>query len=153
MHLEVLVEELSAEVALQILIPRILGNDVSFAIHSFQGKHHLLRRLPDRLRGYRHWPNDTRIVVMIDSDNEDCHQQKNKLEQIACNVGLVTKTRQNNSFQLLNRLAIKELEAWFLGDISAIHAAYPRVSLNLIHNKRYRNPDAIDNTWETLEQI
>ncbi len=156
MHLEVLVEEPSAEEALKILIPRMLGADVSFAIHSFQGKKNLLDKLPARLRGYRYWPDDTRIVVLIDTDNADCYGQKNKLEQIAHDAGLFTKThrsKQDESFCLVNRLAIQELEAWFLGDIPAIRAAYPHIPKNLERKQRYRKPDAIRDTWEELEKI
>ena len=38
---------------------------------------------------------------------------------------------------------IEELEAWFFGDIAAIHAAYPRISIHLGGRANYRDPDAI----------
>ena len=50
-HLEILVEESSVEAALQNLLPRILGEAVSFSIHPFQGKRDLLKKLAARLRG------------------------------------------------------------------------------------------------------
>ena len=57
-------------------------------------------------------------------------------------------------FQVVNRLAIKELEAWFFGDVDALKAAYPRVSPTLGQRARYRNPDAITGgTWEALERL
>lgn len=46
-------------------------------------------------------------------------------------------------FQVLNRLAIEELEAWFFGDVAALHSAYPRVPSTLGRRSRYRDPDAI----------
>ncbi len=155
MYLEILVEEVSAEVALQILLPRMIGTDVSFTIHPFQGKHNLLRKLPSRLRGYRYWDSDTRIVVLLDSDTPDCHEQKQHLEQLARDAGLLTKTVQQNQppFQVINRLAVRELEAWFLGDMEAIRAAYPRVSTKAAQNNQYRNPDTIVHTWEALERL
>lgn len=52
-HLEVLVEEPSAEEALRRMLPRILGNGVSFQVHGFAGKPDLRRKLPQRLRAYR----------------------------------------------------------------------------------------------------
>ena len=55
MHIEFLVEEQSAESALVNLIPKIIGREVSFKIHPFQGKPNLLANLPARLRGYRQW--------------------------------------------------------------------------------------------------
>ena len=156
MHIEFLVEEPSAEAALFNLVPKILGQDFSFKVHSYQGKPDLLNKLLPRLRGYKTWiPEDWRIVVLIDADDEDCRVLKDNLEGIAQNAGLITKSRRTigSYFQVLNRLAIEELEAWFFGDIEAIHAAYPRISLNLGRKAKYRNPDAIrGGTWEALER-
>ncbi|BAQ63583.1 DUF4276 family protein [Geminocystis sp. NIES-3709] len=81
---------------------------------------------------------------------------KQKLEGIAKQTGFITKTSRTNNqdFQVLNRIVVEELEAWFFGDINAIRQAYPRVSQNLINQKPYRNPDNIKGgTWEALEKI
>ena len=60
----------------------------------------------------------------------------------------------NQTFQILNRLAIEELEAWFFGDIEALVQAYPRVSPTLNRRRGYRDPDAIKGgTWEALERV
>jgi hypothetical protein len=84
MHVELLVEEPSAEAALHSLLRKILGSDVSFAIHPYQGKSDLLKKLPARLQGYRAWiPEDYRIVVLIDADNSDCAALKAQLEAAA----------------------------------------------------------------------
>ena len=50
-HVEVVVEEPSAEAALRILLPRILGS-TSFEVYPHTCKDDLLKRLPERLRGY-----------------------------------------------------------------------------------------------------
>ena len=100
-------------------------------------------------------PEDWRIVVLIDRDDEHCIELKQKLEQIASDAGLVTKTaaRSPQEFQILNRLAIEELEAWFFGDVEAIRAAYPRISPNLGEQKKCRDPDGISGgTWEALQR-
>jgi hypothetical protein len=156
MHIEFLVEEPSAEAALSNLVPKILGQDFSFKVHSYQGKPDLLNKLLPRLRGYKTWmPEDWRIVVLIDGDDEDCRALKDNLEGIAQRAELFTKSNRTigSYFQVLNRLAIEELEAWFFGDVEALHAAYPRVSLSLGRKARYRNPDAIrGGTWEVLER-
>jgi hypothetical protein len=154
-HIEFLVEEPSAEAALRALVPAIVGQDVTFRVHPFQGKQDLLKRLPDRLRGYRSWlPADWRIVVLIDADDEDCRQLKARLEMAALRAGLVTKSssRAGSPFQVVNRLAVQELEAWFFGDVEALCAAYPRLSRKLATKARYRDPDAIPETWEALER-
>ena len=94
-HLEVLVEEYSAEVALQNLLPKILPTDVDFNIRSFRGKSDLLRKLPERLKGYRSWiSEDYRILVLCDRDNENCHDLKKKLEDCAILSGFTTKNRR-----------------------------------------------------------
>jgi hypothetical protein len=155
-HLEVLVEEYSAEVALQSLLPRILPPNISYDIRSFRGKSDLLRKLPDRLKGYRSWiPDDWRILILCDQDNEDCRELKRKLENHAVLSGFTTKSSSNsNQFIVLNRIAIEELEAWFLGDPQAIKKAYPRVPTSFISQKRYRVPDDIpEGTWEALQAL
>lgn len=156
MHIEFLVEEPSAEAALLNILPKILEQTTSFAIHPYQGKQDLLKKLPSRFGGYKAWlPKDWRIVVLIDADHEDCRQLKAWLEDIAHNSKFVTKSVTTNSshFQVLNRLAIEELEAWFFGDVEALHATYPRISLNLGNRAKYHDPDSITGgTWEALER-
>lgn len=156
MHIEILTEELSAEKALYELVPKMLGNEITFKVHSHQGKSDLLRSLRGRLTGYSYWlPDDWRIVVLVDEDREDCHELKFQLETVAVESGLVTKSRAaGQRFQVVNRIAIEELEAWFLGDLEAVRAAFPRLSRGLLSNPKYANPDHVPRgTWETLERI
>lgn len=156
-HIEFLLEEPSAEAVLGKILPRILSDDVSFYFHIFEGKDDLLNKLSDRLRGYRQWiPHDWRIIVLIDEDRRGCHELKAYLEKAAHEAGFVTKSSaaQNEDFQVVNRLAIEELEAWFFGDVEALHAAYSRVSINLQYQARYRDFDAIrGGTYEALERL
>jgi len=82
----------------------------------------------------------------------DCKKLKNKLETIALNSGLTTKSSAE-SFQLVNRIAIEELEAWFLGDPDALREAYPKVR-KFENQEKYRDPDNIKGgTWESLEKL
>jgi hypothetical protein len=157
MHIELLVEEPSAEVALDNLLAKILGSQVTYLIHAYQGKQDLLTKLPARLRGYRHWlPADWKIVVLIDEDRQDCQQLKAAMEQIAQQAGLATKTSPDTTgqFQVITRIAIEELEAWFFGDIAALHQAYPRIPLTIAKQAKYRQPDEISGgTAEALEKL
>lgn len=157
MHIEFLVEEASAEAALANLLPRMLGPGHTFGIHAHQGKSDLLARLPGKLRGYRSWlPSDWRIVVLIDEDREDCARLKGRLEQAAREAGLTTKSAPGSDgrFCVLNRLAVEELEAWFLGDVAALVATFPRLPSTLDHMARFRDPDAVPGgTWEALERV
>ena len=54
---------------------------------------------------------------------------------------------------MLNRIAIEELEAWYFGDWNAVKSAYPRVPASIPEKAAYRQPDAIENTWEALERV
>ena len=140
MHIEVLVEEQSAEAALRNLLPRILPPATTFALHPHMGKHDLLARLPGRLAGYRKWiPPEYRIVVLVDRDNANCRELKKRLNAIATEAGLMPKSNVSGArFSVLNRLAIEELEAWFFGDPEAVSAAYPRVPIRSLNRARYK---------------
>ena len=143
------------EAALRTLLPRLLG-ELSFQVYPYQGKLDLLKRLPDRLRGYAAWlPLDHRIVVVVDRDDDDCRELKQRLEQIATGAGLQTRSQAGGpTYQVVNRLAIEELEAWYFGDWDAVRAAYPRLSKVIPNQANYRDPDAIKGgTWEAFERV
>lgn len=92
-HVEILVEEPSMEAALHELLPRILSG-ISFSIYPHQCKDELLDRLPARLRGYAAWlPDDYRVVVIVDRDDDDCHELKQRLEKMARDAGLPTRSK------------------------------------------------------------
>jgi len=109
------------EAFLRALLPRLLPVDRTFEVHSFQGKADLLGKLPARLRGYAQWlPADWRIVVVVDRDDDDCQDLKRRLETMAAAAGLITRSRTGGAWwQLVNRIAIEELEAWYFGDWEA----------------------------------
>jgi hypothetical protein len=153
-HIEFLVEEASMEAALRLLVPRIIGA-VSFEVYPFQCKQNLLGSLPNRLRGYAAWlPDNYRIVVIVDRDDDDCRNLKRTLDEHAQAAGLVTRTESlARDYQIVNRLAVQELEAWFFGDWEAVCQAYPRVNRNIPTKKGFRHPDDISGgTWEALER-
>jgi hypothetical protein len=156
-HIEFLVEELSAEAALIELLPKIAGSQATWAIHPHQGKRDLLNKLPQRLRGYASWlPQGAYIVVLIDEDRENCRHLKQRLDDSASIAGLSThnSSSDGNKIQVVNRIAVEELEAWFFGDAPAIMQAYPGIPARLPQKAKYRDPDAIrGGTWEALEQV
>lgn len=153
-HLVLLVEEPSMEAFLSGLLPRVLPQGRTFEIHAFQGKDDLLRKLDARLRGYVSWlPLDWRIVVVVDRDNDECRALKIRLDRIARGCGLRTD-RARPDWQLVNRIAIEELEAWYFGDWAAVRAAYPRVPASIPEQRGYRDSDGIvGGTWEAFERI
>jgi len=144
------------EAFLRALLPRLVPQDRTFHVHPFQGKTDLLGKLESRLRGYAAWlPADWRIVVVVDRDDEDCRVLKNQLESIAGRAGLRTPARAGKApWQLVNRLAIEELEAWYFGNWAAVRSAYPRASERVPGRKGFRDPDAITGgTWEAFERV
>lgn len=151
-----LVEEPSMEAFLRVLLPRMIPTGSSFHVHPFQGKSDLLGKLQDRLYGYAQWlPDDWRIMVVVDRDDDDCSLLKEHLEQVAARAGLHTKARSGGpQWQLVNRIAIEELEAWYFGDWSAVRSVYPKVSPHIPGRAGFRDPDAIlGGTWEAFERI
>jgi hypothetical protein len=146
MHFEILVEELSAEKALIKILPKFLPPDVEYRIYPHNGKGDLMKQLGGKLRGYSKWlPENWYIIILRDSDEEDCKKIKDEIENICQNSGISSA---------LIRIAVKELEAWFFGDPKAIEIAYPRCRADRWKNKaKYRNPDNIRNTWETLDRL
>jgi hypothetical protein len=154
-HIEFLLEEPSAEAFLRSLLARTIAEKVTFSLHVHQGKRDLLGKLDDRLRGYARWlPATSRIIVLVDRDNDDCLALKRRLEQSAGRAGLRTRTTDGAvTCQVVNRIACEELEAWFFGDPKAIQAGYPGVSSKLLGKAALRNPDLIaGGTWEALER-
>lgn len=155
-HVELLVEEPSMEAFLRELIPRVFPVERTFAVYPFQGKNDLLSKLPDRLRGYAHFlPDDWRIVVVVDRDDDDCLRLKRQMEDIAMQSGLRTRAQAGNAAcQVINRIAIEELEAWYFGDWQAVQAAYPRVSSTIRNQRPYRHADQVaGGTWEAFERV
>ncbi len=144
------------EAFLGALLPRLLPADRTFVVHPFQGKTDLLGKLQDRLRGYASWlPEDWRIVVVVDRDDDDCVALKNQLEAMAKRAKLLTRTSGGRRpWQLVNRIAIEELEAWYFGDWPAVCVAFPRVPSGTANTAPYRTPDAIaGGTWEAFERV
>ena len=81
-HVEFLVEEPSMEAFLRALLPKLL-HEIEFQIYPSQCNQELLKRLPERLRGYSSWlPESWRIVVVVDRDDEDCYELKQHLDDV-----------------------------------------------------------------------
>lgn len=141
---------------LQGILPCFLSDNHTYAIHTFQGKPNLLKNLKERLRGYRTWlPDCYRIVIMVDRDDDDCLSLKKQLEDAALTSGLRTRSSVGDTcWQVVNRIVVEELEAWYFGDWEAVRCAYPKVSPAVPNWKPYKDPDAIaGGTWEAFERI
>lgn len=160
MHFEILVEDQSGKKALDILIPKIIGDGHTFIVHEYKGigriptnlrgitdpsKRILLDRLPKLLRGYgkthANYPSDypAAVILVCDLDNKNLNTFLEELNRILETCSPKPETRFC--------IAIEEGEAWFLGDIPAIKKAYPGAKTAILSN--YVN-DSICGTWERL---
>ena len=96
MHRAFLLEEESAEAALNRLLPRLLRPGCSFRCLPHQGKAELLARLLGCLKNYAcllPTNPDWRVVIRLDADADaDCQRRRAALEQLVAAAGLVTKT-------------------------------------------------------------
>ena len=160
MHVVVLVEDRSGKTALDILVPKIIGAQHTFQVHAYKGigriprnltsggnpAHRiLLDQLPRLLRGYGktfaadHAGGSSAVVVVCDLDDKCLKAFRRELFAVldACNPKPITRFC----------IAIEEGEAWLLGDIAAVKAAYPKAKDGVLN--RYRN-DSICSTWELL---
>jgi hypothetical protein len=148
-HLEMLVEEASVEALLRELFPRFISR-ATFEVYPHQGKSDLLGKLPARLRGYaRYLPKNWRIIVVVDRDGQNCVQLKKELT-----TSIAEAWPLGRRLDVVSRIAIEELEAWYFGDWSAVQEAFPKVNRTVPHQSAYRRPDAIaGGTWEAFERL
>ncbi|HEY9853456.1 MAG TPA: DUF4276 family protein [Leptolyngbyaceae cyanobacterium] len=68
-----------------------------------------------------------------------------------CDASSIVTNQKGNI--VLHRIAVEELESWFLGDIPAVRAEYEKIPASLSQKATFRNPDAIKGgTWEQLDR-
>lgn len=160
MHFEILVEDQSGKKALDILVPKIIGDGFTFKVHSYKGigripknlttngdasKRILLEQLPRLLRGYgrtfSQYPPDYPAAVILVCDLDD-KRLKTFLRELS-DILNMCNPKPDTRFCI----AIEEGESWLLGDIPAIKSAYARVKDAILN--AYIN-DSICGTWELL---
>ena len=160
MHFEVLVEDQSGKKALDILIPEITGGQGTYRIISYRGigriprrlrskseanKRILLDQIPRLLKGYgktfADYPSNypAAVILVCDLDDKCLKTFRQELFTILDSCNPKPETRFC--------IAIEEGEAWLLGDMPAIKAAYPKAKNNILNS--YEN-DSICGTWELL---
>jgi hypothetical protein len=159
MHIEILTEDSSGQCLLEHLIPKLigpLGEPHSWRFHAYRGvgripkgllasadpsKRILLDQLPRLLRGYVNTHGIDAVVVVLDTDARDCVAFLTELRSIAASCGA--------SDIVLFRLAIEEIEAWYLGDRAALQRAYPKARMRALD--QYMQ-DSICGTWELVAE-
>ncbi|MCX7854672.1 MAG: DUF4276 family protein [Anaerolineae bacterium] len=152
--MEFLLEEESMGAFLEGFLPRFFPA-TTYALHPLGGKKKMFQEAPRRLKGYASWlPENWCIVVLVDQNSQDCHDLKAQLEGFARTAGLFTLTNpQGKQAQVINRIVIHHLEAWYFGDWDAVCQAYPRAPRDIPRKARYRNPDAIPDPYRSFEHV
>lgn len=138
-----LLEEPSAQAMLEGVLARILSDDVVVKYLIFEGKQDLEKQVERRLRGWR--LPDSYFMIMRDQDSGDCVKIKENL---------VRKCQSVGKSKTLVRIACRELESFYLGDLVAVEKGLGIDGLSS-HQEHamYRSPDQIMNPAKTLEKL
>lgn len=161
MFLEILLEGAADVPAVKIILERrfnlLEGRD--FRLHPHHGRGRLpenpnrppdprhrglLDQLPAKLRGYSSLPEGYCVVVLMDSDEDDCRELKSALVEL---YHFLPRRPEC----VLFRIAVEETESWFLADREALNAAYPKSETSRLL-KDYR-PDTVIGAWELLARV
>lgn len=137
-----LLEEPSAQDALQGFLPSILPPDVTVEYLVFEGKQDLEKRMVRRMRGWL--KPESVFVVLRDQDSGDCRIIKHKLSELCQEAGKP---------DAVVRIACRSLESWFLGDWASVSVAFAEPRLGKFQRKAiYQDPDRLVNPVSELRK-
>lgn len=139
-----LLEEPSAQDALEGFLPSILPGNVEVRYLVFEGKQDLEKRMARTMRAWQQ--ADARFVVMRDQDSGDCKMIKQ---------GLLARCREaGRANSTVVRIACRELESWFVGDWAAVGQAFGSAKLAALGGKAiYRDPDRSGSPVTELRKV
>ncbi len=138
-------EEPSAEEMLSTILPKILPEDVCPEYKVFEGKQDLEKRLPTILKAWR--APDCSFVIMRDQDSGNCLVIKGRLLTLLQATG-------RHDVPVLIRIACRELESFYLGDLAAVEKGMGvRGLANRQNNKKYRDPDRLGHPSGELKRL
>jgi hypothetical protein len=137
-----LLEEPSMKAFLERFMPRHFP-DIPCVYVAHEGKSDLEASIPRKLRAWRD-PN-ARFVVIRDQDSADCKVVRRDL---------VARCEGAGRPDTLVRIACRELEAWFLGDLAGVEEATRVPGLARRQQERkFRDPDALGSPSMELRTI
>jgi hypothetical protein len=125
--------EIELQVRMQMASKEMLESDLKASI-------------PRVIQSWRH-PNDVPFVILHDQDSADCVRLKSGL------VGLVPEGRRGRTTV---RIVVRELEAWYLGDLQAVEAAgglKSGAAQRLSKKVKFRDPEALTNAKEVFFRL
>lgn len=157
MTLHVLVEGASEVAFFERWATRLFPGHV-IAVHRHQGKGRLpkpqervdatrrglLCQLPQKLRAFAASldPATDRVLVLVDADRDDCRALRRDLEEVLRSIAAPPT--------VLFRVAVEELEAFYLGDLAALRRAFPAHDAELARKFR---PDSVCGTAEYFGRV
>ena len=143
MNLVFFLEEPSAKMMLTGLLPRLFDTRTIPHYVVFEGKSDLEKQIVRRMRGWL--KPDSRFIIIRDQDSGDCIQIKN---------GLLEKCREAGKNDVVVRIACRELESWYLGDLAAVETGLDLRNLaKHQNNRKYRDPDRVNNPSTELQKL
>lgn len=138
-----MLEEPSAEEMLKGILPKVLPENVHPEFKVFEGKQDLEKGLVRILKAWR--TPHCAFIVIRDQDSGDCHGVKQKLSALC---------RQAKRDDVLVRVACRELESFYLGDLTAVEKGLGVSGLASKQNKRkYRSPDRLASPSQELVRL
>ena len=160
MMFHVLVEGTSDEPTVDEILRRRLGlvRGSHFQVHPHGGKGRLpddpdapppasertlLGLLPATLRAFGTQGGDICVVVLVDQDDDDCHALKRALVRVWQRV-------TPRPAKVVFRIAMEEIEAWFLADRRAVRQAYSDPNWRVVPRL---SPDDIDDPSDVLAHV
>jgi len=138
-------EEESARALLASLLPRLIPADSPILARFivFEGKQDLDRQLEAKLKGYLN--RQARFIVLRDQDRADCRKVKQ---------ALVARCDRAVRPDAVVRIACRELESFYLGDLRAVELGLHIGGLSPKQNKaKFRDPDRLHSPSLELENL
>jgi len=137
-----LLEEETMRLLLNNILDKIIP-DKQYKMIPFHGKMDLQASIPKIVPTLSKHLN-AKIVIVHDQDNHNCLELKKKLLNLS----------KHSCCPILVRIACKELESWFLGDMKAIEKAFPKFKSKQYYNKKkFRNVDHIQKPSIILKKL
>ena len=143
MNLAFFLEGISEKVMLEGLLPRLLPEWVEVKYVVFEGKQDLKSHMKQKLNSWL-TPN-TVFVVLCDQDSSDC---------VTLKAELIAQCPRAKRDRVIVRIACRELESWYFGDLAAVEQALGISNLIQYQRKsKYREPDTIHSPANELTKI
>ncbi|MDR1009342.1 MAG: DUF4276 family protein [Rickettsiales bacterium] len=144
-NLVFLLEEKSARNMLEQIVPSIIDiKNISVYYFDFNGKSDLKKNIELKMRFWK--LKDTFFIILQDQDANDCKILKSEL---------VSKCEASGRKHYLVRIACRELESFYFGNLMAVERALliPGLANKYKNTKRFRSPDDIVSPGQHLIEI